>query len=468
MADYKLLIGGEWVEGAGDISVINPATERAFTTVAKGTEAHVDQAVGAANAAFEAWSKTPIEQRQDMLARLADTVAENAEKIARLLTQEQGKPLAEAMGEMAWTEGYLRHFSTLALENRVIQDDDDFFIELRRKPLGVVAGILPWNFPVLVACWKIAPALIAGNTIILKPAPTTPVATLVLGELCQKIFPAGVVNIITDENDLGPYLSQHKDVVKIGFTGSTATGRKIMATAAETLKRITLELGGNDASIVLDDVNVPDTAKKLFDAAFLNCGQVCLAVKRAYVHESIYDEMCMELAKLADAAVVDDGLKQGAQIGPIQNRSQYEKVCNYLDLAQRAGKIAAGGMAEDREGFFVRPTIVRDVKDGDAIVDEEQFGPILPLVPFTDVDDVVARANASEYGLGGSVWSADVDKATEIAGRIESGSVWVNQHINIGPHIPMAGFKQSGVGVEQAVEGLEEYSQVQVINVARN
>lgn len=467
MTDYKLLIGGEWVDGAGVIDVINPATEEPFTTVAKASKKEAEDAIRAAKDAFPDWSETSVEKRQALLVRLADAVAENAEKLARLLTQEQGKPLAEAMGEIAWTEGYVRHFSTLKLENRVIQDDEDFFIELRRKPLGVVAGILPWNFPVLVACWKIAPALLAGNTIVLKPAPTTPVATLALGELCREIFPAGVVNIITDENELGPFLTSHPDIAKIGFTGSTATGKKIMASAADTLKRLTLELGGNDAGIILDDVNVPETAEKIFGAAFLNCGQVCLAVKRAYVHEKVYDEMAAELAKLAEGAVVGDGLEQGVSIGPIQNRQQYDKVAAFLENVPDSGKVAAGGVVEDRPGYFIRPTIVTGLADGDDIVDQEQFGPILPVIKFSDIDDVVERANASEYGLGGSVWSSDVKKATEIAGRIESGSVWVNQHINIGPHIPMAGCKQSGVGVEQSIEGLEEYTQVQVINIAK-
>lgn len=467
MPDYDLLIGGKWISSDKVISVINPATEEAFATVAKATEKEAEAAVQAAKASFPSWSATPLAERQAKMAAFADAVAAKADEIARLITQEQGKPLAEAIGEMAWTEGYIRHFSTLAAESRIVQDDSDFFIEVRRKPLGVVAGILPWNFPVLVACWKIAPALIAGNTIVLKPAPTTPVATLALGRICNEIFPPGVVNIICDENELGPFLTAHKDIAKVGFTGSTQTGRKIMASAADTLKRLTLELGGNDAAIVLGDVDVPETAQNLFNAAFMNCGQVCLAVKRAYVHDSIYDEMCTELSKIAGGAVVDDGLKQGVDIGPIQNRQQYEKVVGFLESARTVGAIAAGGDVEDRKGYFVRPTIVRDVSDGDAIVDEEQFGPILPLIRFSDVDDVIARANASEYGLGGSVWSADIDKATAIAGRIESGSVWVNQHINIGPHIPMAGFKQSGVGVEQSIEGLEEYTQVQVVNVAK-
>ncbi|MGH6633256.1 MAG: aldehyde dehydrogenase family protein, partial [Sphingopyxis sp.] len=365
------------------------------------------------------------------------------------------------------TEGYLRHYATLEIAERTIQDDASAFVQVRRKPLGVVAGIIAWNFPLLMACWKIGPAVIAGNTIVLKPAPTTPVTALMLGELCRDIFPAGVVNIITDANDLGGYLTADPRIAKVGFTGSTATGKKIMASAADGLKRLTLELGGNDPGIVLDDVDVRETAQGIFNAAFLNCGQVCLAIKRAYVHDSIYDAMCDELARLAEAAVVDDGLAQGAQIGPIQNKAQFEKLKGFLGRARNDGTIIAGGEIIDRAGYFLRPTIVRDVTDGDEIVDEEQFGPILPVIRYSDIDDVVARANASPYGLGASVWSRDIDRAVAVADRIESGSVWVNQHIAIGPHIPMAGVKSSGLGVEQSEEGLAEYTQLSIINVAR-
>jgi len=467
MSDYKMLIGGRLVDGDHEMDVINPATEEVFATVARASERQADEAIEAAAAAFPAWAEVPLAERQAKVAALADAIAANADRFARALTQEQGKPLAEAQGELAWTDGYLRHYATLEIAERTIQDDASGLIQVRRKPLGVVAGIIAWNFPLLVACWKIGPAVIAGNTIVLKPAPTTPVTALMLGELCQKIFPPGVVNIIVDANDLGGYLTADPRIAKVGFTGSTATGKKIMASAADGLKRLTLELGGNDPGIVLDDVDVRATAQGIFNAAFLNCGQVCLAIKRAYVHDSIYDAMCEELARLAEAAVVDDGLAQGAQIGPIQNKAQYEKVKAFLDRARADGTIVAGGEVIDRAGYFLRPTIVRDVTDGDQIVDEEQFGPILPVIRFSDIDDVVARANASPYGLGASVWSRDVDRALAVAERIESGSVWVNQHVAIGPHIPMAGVKSSGLGVEQAEEGLAEYTQLSVINVAR-
>ncbi|WP_421846605.1 aldehyde dehydrogenase family protein [Novosphingobium sp.] len=467
MADYKLLIGGKLVDGDMTMDVINPATGETFAVVPRASVRQADAAIAAAKAAQPAWGGLGFAERSAKLNELADAIVARRDEFARILTQEQGKPLPEALGEVAWTEGFLRHYATLDLPDRVIQDDAAGYIAVKHRPLGVVVGIIAWNFPLLVACWKIGPAVLAGNAIVLKPAPTTPVTALLLGELCREIFPAGIVNILTDANDLGPHLTAHPDVAKIGFTGSTATGKRIAASGADTLKRITLELGGNDPAIILDDVDVKETAAAIFGNAFLNCGQVCLAIKRAYVHADIYDTMCAELARLAEEAIVGDGLEQGTQIGPIQNAAQFEKVKGFLDAARAEGSIVAGGKALERAGYFIAPTIVRDVTDGAKIVDEEQFGPILPLVKFDNVEDVIARANASEYGLGGSVWSKDVQRASEIASRIESGQVWVNQHIAIGPHIPMAGFKQSGLGVEQSVEGLAEYTQVQVINVKR-
>lgn len=465
--DMKMLIDGQLVAGARMLDVINPATEEVFARVPHATEAQLDQAVEAARRAQTQWARTTMAERRARIEQLAAAIGEHAEDLARTITQEQGKPLPEAAGEVEWSQGYLLHTATLQLPDRVIQDDARFRIETRHKPLGVVGAIIAWNFPLLLACWKIGPALMAGNALILKPAPTTPVTALKLGELCAKVFPAGLVNILTDENDLGPKMTAHPGISKIGFTGSSDTGKRIMASAANTMKRVTLEMGGNDAAIVLPDVDVRQTAEKVYGGAFFNAGQVCLAVKRAYVHDEIYDEFCDALAQIASEAVVDDGLKQGTTIGPIQNKAQYEKVKGFLEDARAGGKIIAGGHAREGKGYFVSPTIVRDVSDGQRIVDEEQFGPILPVIRFDHVDAVIARANASDYGLGGSVHSADVEKATEIAGRIEAGTVWVNQQLNIGPHIPMAGFKGSGLGVEQSVEGLAEYTQMQVINIAR-
>jgi acyl-CoA reductase-like NAD-dependent aldehyde dehydrogenase len=465
-----MLIGGKLVGEDSDataIDVINPANEKVCARVPKGTAKDIDKAVKAAKKAFPAWADTPVAKRQAIVSKIADVIAGNAEMLARLMTKEQGKPLAESMGEMAWTEGYLRHYATLEPQGRVIQDDGAFKIEVRRVPLGVVAGICPWNFPVLVPFWKIGPALIAGNTIVIKPAPTTPVTILKILELCNDFVPAGVINAVTDENDLGAVLTGHPDVAKVSFTGSSETGKKIMASSAGTIKRVTLELGGNDPAIVLPDVDVKATAAQIFGGAFLNAGQVCLAVKRVYAHKDIYDEFCKELTKLAEAVVVDDGLHQGATMGPIQNKAQFKKVKALIKSARKDGKILTGGVIKGRKGYFIKPVIVRDVKDGDDIVDKEQFGPILPVIKYSNIKDITDRANNSDYGLGASVWSKDADKATKIAAKIESGTVWVNQCINIGPHIPMAGFKASGLGVEQSAEGLEEYTQIQVLNIAK-
>ena len=466
--ERRLLIGGALVEGDATLDIVDPSTGAPFVTVGRASEAQAEQAIAAARAAFPGWAARSHGERQGSLVRLADAIAANADRLAVALTREQGKPLAEAKGEVAWAEGYVRHYATLELHGRTIRDDAEALAIVRRLPLGVVVGIVAWNFPLLLACWKIAPAVLAGNAVVLKPAPTTPVTTLMVGALCREIFPAGVVNILVDDNDLGAFLSAHPDVAKVSFTGSTATGRRIMASAAGTLKRLTLELGGNDPAIVLDDVDVPAVARQIFATAFLNCGQVCLAIKRVYAHAAVYEALCAELAQLANEAIVDDGLKQGATIGPLQNSAQYEKVQAFLARARLDGVVIAGGEVLDRAGYFMTPAIVRDVRDGHQIVDEEQFGPILPVVRFEDVDDVIRRVNASPHGLGGSIWSSDVERAISLAERVETGTIWVNQHLAIGPHIPMAGFRQSGLGVEQSIEGLEEFTQLQVLNVARS
>jgi acyl-CoA reductase-like NAD-dependent aldehyde dehydrogenase len=467
MSDYKLLIGGKLVAGDATMEVINPATEAVLAVCPRGSERQLNEAVAAAKSAFKGWAKLPIDARRVYINLLADAIEAHTEDFARLLTQEQGKPLSESTAEIAYTAAFLRHLASLELHGRIIEDNDNRRVELRRKPLGVVGCIIPWNFPVLIIAFKIPMALLAGNTIVIKPAPTTPLTTLRLGELCAEIFPAGVINIITDQNDLGGALTAHPDVAKISFTGSTETGAKVMASAASTIKRITLELGGNDAAIVMADADPKKIAPGIFGAATMNAGQVCLAIKRVYAHESVYDELCDELAKLADAAIVDDGLKQGAQIGPLQNRMQYEKVKGFLEDARANGNIIAGGQVEDRPGYFIRPTIVRDIEDGCRIVDEEQFGPILPIIKYSDAEAALERANASPWGLGGSIWGQDRDKAYALACEMESGTVWINKHLDFGPNMPFGGAKQSGIGVEFAEEGLHEFTQIQVINEAR-
>lgn len=467
MSSYKLLIDGKLVDGSSTLDVINPATEEVLAQCPRASQEQAEQAVQAAHKAFSAWKRVPLEERRGMILKLADAVNKNAAEIAKIMTQEQGKPLAEATAEMAYSEGFIRHLASLDLKPVVLEDSAGRLIEMQRKPLGVVAAITPWNFPMLIAAFKLAPALLAGNTVIIKPAPTTPLTALKLGELCQQIFPPGVVNVIVDKNDLGAFLSAHPLISKVSFTGSTETGKKVMASAAGTLKRLTLELGGNDAAIVLDDVDPKQIAAGLFATAFMNCGQVCLAIKRLYVQEKVYDQVCDEMAKLADAAKVGDGLADGIEIGPLQNSMQYEKFKSFLEDGRKNGRIIAGGQVLEGRGYFARPTIVRDIAEGTRLVDEEQFGPILPIIKFKTEEEVLARSNASSYGLGGSVWSGDRARARRLAEGMESGTVWINKHLDFGPGIPFAGAKQSGLGVEFAQEGLEEFTQLQVINAAK-
>jgi acyl-CoA reductase-like NAD-dependent aldehyde dehydrogenase len=286
-----------------------------------------------------------------------------------------------------------------------------------------------------------------------------------LGELVADLFPRGVLNTLVDDNDLGALLSAHKDIAKISFTGSAITGRKVMGAAAFTLKRLTLELGGNDAAIVLEDADAKTIVPKLFDAAFLNSGQVCIAIKRLYVHANIYEELCDELQRLARDAIVGDGIDPKSGFGPVQNEGQYRRVSALIEDARAHGTVISGGNVATGPGYFIPITIVRDVEDGTRVVDEEQFGPVLPVIRYSDVEQVIRQVNESPYGLGGSVWSANVERAREIAGRLNSGTVWVNQHLSFGPHIPMPGAKESGIGVEWGAAGLLEFTRMQVINI---
>ena len=300
-----------------------------------------------------------------------------------------------------------------------------------------------------------------------KPAPTTPLTTLTFGERCARVLPPGVVNVIVDQNNLGTALTSHPDVAKVAFTGSTATRKQVMASAAGTLTRLTLELGGNDAAVVLDDADPKAVAEGVYAAAMAIAGQACVAIKRLYVHDSIYDAVCDELGRLALETVVGDGLEPGTQMGPLQNRAQFERMKEFLEDARCNGKIVAGGRAHLGMGYFVQPTIVRDIPDSARLVREEQFGPILPVLRYTDLDDAIARANDTEYGLGGSVWSSDRDRALRVATRINAGTVWVNTHLDMQLDTPVGGAKQSGIGVELGQEGLKEFTQATIINMAK-
>lgn len=461
---YSLLIGGRLVSTRETMDVINPATEQVLAKCPVASHAQLDEAVATAKNAFAGWSETPIAKRKDAVRAVADIIQNNAAELARLLTQEQGKPLVDATREVMGAAMFFRNFTGMELQTRSIKSEGRR-VELHRRPLGVVGAIVPWNFPLVLMAMKVAPALIAGNTVVLKPAPSTPLSTLKVGELIKEALPPGVLNVISGTNELGAWLTAHPDVRKISFTGSTATGAKVMQGAASTLKRITLELGGNDAAIVLDDVDPKQAAPKLFQGAFTNNGQICIGIKRLYVHDKIYDAMCSELANLARDAIVGDGLAQGTQLGPMQNRTQYEKVLAIIAEAKGQGKVIAGDRPFAGPGYFIYPTIVRDIAEGTELVDGEQFGPVLPVIRYSDPEDAVARANASPYGLGASIWCAEPDRAYDLAKRVEAGTVWVNKHADMALEIPFGGAKQSGIGAELAEEGLAEFTQLQVINM---
>jgi len=375
--------------------------------------------------------------------------------------------LSDSRGEVAYAAEFFRWYAEEAVRNigqNSVAPSSGARIFVHHKPAGVAVLVTPWNFPVVLLANKLGPCLVTGNTMVAKPAPTTPLTTLLFGELANEVLPAGVFNVVCDQNELGPLISAHPDIAKVGFTGSTATGKKVMSSAAGTVKRVTLELGGNDAAIVMDDMPAKLAAQKVYQGAMTNAGQICVAIKRAYVHESVYDEFLSEIAELAKNAVVDDGTKQGTTIGPVQNKMQFDKVSALLADARERGQVLAGGEPMDRPGFFIPPTIVAGLDDDAPLVREEQFGPVLPVLKFSDIDDVIARANDSEYGLGGTVWGRDTARAIEVARRIDTGTVWVNQHLAIDANIPFRGVKQSGLGGELGEAGLLEYTQAHIVN----
>ena len=467
MAGFRLLIDGDLVDGDLELAVVNPATGQVAQHCARASERQLDTAVAAARRALPYWRATPVRERQAALVAMADVIDAHAGELAAILTMEQGKPLKEAAFEIKGAAELFRYFAGLELPVTVIEDNAERRVEQRRMPVGVVGAILPWNVPFQLMAFKVPAALLAGNTLVVKPAATTPLTTLRFGELVKDLVAPGVLNILADNNDLGPAMTAHPGIDKISFTGSTQTGKRIMAGAANTLKRLTLELGGNDPAIIMDDADPKLVARRIYRSAFMNAGQVCIAVKRVYAPENLYEEVVAELAQLAEATVVGDGAMSGTQMGPVQNRQQFEKVWSLIAEASRAGRIAAGGKLVEGGGYFIAPTIVRDIEDGSRLVDEEQFGPVLPVVRYADLNDAVERANNSAMALGASVWGADADRAYEVALRLDAGSVWVNTHADIAPHIPFGGAKESGVGVELGMAGLEEFTRLAILNIAR-
>ena len=466
MQETRMTIGGRAVPGTASFEVRNPANGQVIGTAPNGSRDDLAAAVAAAQKAFASWSRKSDDELAAACRAVTEKIGAHAEELARLLTLEQGKPLNglgsrwELGGAAAWAGAT----AALSLPPRVLQDNAQGHVEIFRKPVGVVGSITPWNFPVLIAVWHVLPALRTGNTVVIKPSPYTPLATLRFVELLNEVLPEGVVNSVSCDDrtsNLGADMASDPVIRKIVFTGSCATGKKVMQSAASTMKRLTLELGGNDAGIVLPDADPKAIAEGLFWGAFLNNGQTCAAMKRLYVHASIHDEVCEHLAAFARQVPMGDGMDEKNVLGPVQNRMQFDKVARLVADAKKKGQVLTGG--EPGEGLFFPATIVAGLKNGDALVDEEQFGPALPVIRYTDVEEAIRAANDSENGLGGSVWSKDIEHAKRIASRLECGSVWINKHGAIQPNAPFGGVKASGLGVEFAEEGLKEYTDAQVI-----
>jgi len=469
MSAYALTIGGKATPGNGTFDVINPVDGTVVAACPQGTPALVDAAVECARAAFPAWSSLPDAERVAKLMAVADLIEKNQAALSELVTREQGKTQSglganlEAGAAATWT----RVTAGLSLPEETIQDDAKGKIVMRRVPVGVVGSITPWNWPLMIAVWHIMPALRVGCTVVIKPSPFTPLSTLRLVELMNQVLPPGVINVVTGDAEVGSYMAAHPGINKIVFTGSIPTGKKVMTGAAQTLKRITLELGGNDAGIILPGTKIEPLLEKLFWGCFINAGQTCAALKRLYVHADQYEEIVQKFAAYVAKIPVGNGLDPKNLIGPVSNQMQFDKVVAYVDDARaRGARIVIGGVRPEGPGFFYPLTVIADATDDMRVVKEEQFGPVVPILKYRTVDEAIRRANSLDVGLGGSVWGNDPQEAAKYASRLECGTAWVNQHAALHPLAPIGGMKCSGIGVEFNVDGLKEYTNLQVLSIA--
>ncbi|MDQ0616481.1 aldehyde dehydrogenase family protein [Arthrobacter globiformis] len=455
--------------GSGETrTIFDPATGGVVGKAPVHTVEDLETAVAAAVAAQPAWAALGHDARSAALLKAADAVERSAEELARLLSREQGKPLngPNARFEVGACAAWLRATATTELKPEVVVDDGETYAELHYKPIGVVGAIGPWNWPMMITIWQIAPALRMGNTAVVKPSKMTPLSVLALVKVLNEELPDGVLSVISGDREVGARLAEHPAVGKVMFTGSTAAGKAIIKSSADTVKRLTLELGGNDAGIVLPDADPKAIAEGLFWGAFLNTGQTCAALKRLYVHDDIYDAVCEELTKVAAAMPMGVGLNENNVLGPLQNKAQYDIVANLVDAARESGAriLLGGNPSADQPGYFYPTTLVADIDNDNPLVAEEQFGPALPIIRYSTIDQAVEYANALDVGLGASVWSPNLAAAREVAARIEAGTVWINKHGAVDPRVPFGGAKQSGYGLEFGVEGLKHLGVPQVIN----
>ncbi|KAH7072464.1 aldehyde dehydrogenase-like protein [Paraphoma chrysanthemicola] len=442
---------------------INPATGKPGPEVPISSREDVDRACDAGAAAFKKWSQVPWAERRKAIEAYVNALEAEKDGFIQLLTQEQGKPLQFARVELDMSIQWMRSLAALEIPEESYPEDNKDVI-VRYTPLGVAVGIVPWNYPILLAAAKIVPCLLTGNTMIVKPSPFTPAGDLKLVELAQRFFPPGVLQCLSGDDNLGPWLTAHPVPAKISFTGSTFTGKKVMESASKTLKRVTLELGGNDPALIFEDVDIDDVAQKVATFSFLNSGQICLALKRIFVQESIADKFLQALVKATEQLKVGPGDQPDVFLGPIQNSMQYERVKGFFsDIEKENWKVAAGGTNPSGPGYFITPTIIDRPADTSRIVTEEPFGPIIPFLTFSSEEDAVAKANDTKMGLGASVWSKDVKRANRVAKQIEAGTVWVNTHFELDPRVSFSGHKESGIGSEWGVGGLKSYCNAQAL-----
>lgn len=467
-AEQPLLVAGRLIPAEAFADVINPATGEPIALCPLASVETVYEAVAAAAAARVAWGQEDAAVRSAALSEMADIVGAHADELAGILSAEIGIPMRDAQGEVAMAAGFLRHRARTAPPVDILTDDERQMVQVVRSPVGVVAAIVPWNAPLLIACEKIATAFAAGNPVVLKPSPLAALTLTRFGALVADAIPAGVLSIIPGDDEVGAALTTHPDVAMVSFTGSTATGRAIMKAAAPSLKRLSLELGGNDAAIVMPGADVDRLAAKLFQAAFYRSGQICAAVKRVYVHESDYDRLVRAMVQVAEATKVGDPFEKGVAMGPLSNRMQRDRVeALVADAVAAGGSLATGGVPLERAGFFYAPTLVTGLQADTALVAEEQFGPALPVLSYAGIDEAVDAANATEYGLGGSVWGPDIEAAADVAAQLDSGSVWVNRHGLLDPSVPFGGFKQSGIGRSNGAVGLDAYCELKTISIGK-